>query len=154
MYDRLWTCRDTVASVGVFSKHLPFTASNHIIKSFRHAMALDEHRVKFKPNPWHRAAPSVEATNNDPEAGSAVATKPSRPSVIKAIEHAMENSFHGKGNRDKKLEAIKKKEIMSASEDPNGVDVDADVAPGRIPTHVREVWFAGVFSSILLFSCY
>lgn len=34
---------DTVASVGVFREHtLPFTSSNHGIKTFRHALALDE----------------------------------------------------------------------------------------------------------------
>jgi uncharacterized protein (DUF2235 family) len=34
---------DTVASVGVFREHtLPFTSSNRGIKTFRHALALDE----------------------------------------------------------------------------------------------------------------
>ena len=36
-------CRDTVASVGLIrSKTLPFTTTNRTIKTFRHALSLDE----------------------------------------------------------------------------------------------------------------
>ncbi|KAF7290730.1 DUF2235 domain-containing protein [Mycena indigotica] len=45
---------DTVASVGLIPHTLPFTTSNTIVKTFRHAMALDERRVKFKVNMWNR----------------------------------------------------------------------------------------------------
>jgi len=41
--------RDTVQSVGAIPKHTPFFTSNHAILHFRHAVALDEHRVKFIP---------------------------------------------------------------------------------------------------------
>jgi uncharacterized protein (DUF2235 family) len=43
--------RDTVSSVGVAHKRLPFTAwnNNNKIKTFRHAISLDERRAKFKP---------------------------------------------------------------------------------------------------------
>ncbi|KAI5116599.1 hypothetical protein M0805_006777 [Coniferiporia weirii] len=40
---------DTVASIGLFPTTLPFTNSNTSIKTFRHALSLDERRVKFKP---------------------------------------------------------------------------------------------------------
>ncbi|TDL26426.1 hypothetical protein BD410DRAFT_520489 [Rickenella mellea] len=46
---------DTVSSVGIVPKRLPFTRSNTSIKTFRHAISLDEHRAKFKPNFYHRA---------------------------------------------------------------------------------------------------
>ena len=42
--------RDTVQSVGLIPKHLPFSGSNNAIVHFRHALALDEHRVKFIPS--------------------------------------------------------------------------------------------------------
>ena len=42
--------RDTVQSVGLVSKHLPFCGSNNAISYFRHALALDERRVKFIPS--------------------------------------------------------------------------------------------------------
>ena len=47
-------CRDTVASVGIVPKRLPFTTSNTIVHTFRHALALDEHRAKFLPNVWNQ----------------------------------------------------------------------------------------------------
>ncbi|KAG8866408.1 hypothetical protein FRB98_004746, partial [Tulasnella sp. 332] len=38
-------CWETVSSVGViFSRHLPFSTANTIIRKFRHTLALDEHR--------------------------------------------------------------------------------------------------------------
>ncbi|KAJ7015961.1 hypothetical protein C8F04DRAFT_1021023 [Mycena alexandri] len=41
---------DTVSSVGVFmGRTLPFTGVNATIKTFRHAVSLDEHRVRFMP---------------------------------------------------------------------------------------------------------
>ncbi|KAL0570753.1 hypothetical protein V5O48_011207 [Marasmius crinis-equi] len=43
---------DTVGSVGVIPKRLPFTTSNTHVKYFRHAIALDEHRARFMPNLW------------------------------------------------------------------------------------------------------
>jgi len=49
---------DTVASVGILNgRTLPFTTSNDAIKTFRHALSLDERRVKFRPNMWHRPSP-------------------------------------------------------------------------------------------------
>ena len=42
-------CRDTVDSVGIIPHRLPFTRSNTAIRTFRHALALDERRVRFKP---------------------------------------------------------------------------------------------------------
>src|ERR1700731_1201397 len=35
-------------------RRLPFTTSNTAVRTFRHAVALDEHRVKFKANLWNR----------------------------------------------------------------------------------------------------
>ena len=46
--------RDTVNSVGLIPKRLPFTTSNTNVRTFRHAVALDERRAKFKANLWNR----------------------------------------------------------------------------------------------------
>lgn len=46
--------RDTVDSVGLIPKRLPFTTSNTIVRTFRHAVSLDERRAKFKANLWNR----------------------------------------------------------------------------------------------------
>ncbi|KAG6873167.1 hypothetical protein C0995_002016 [Termitomyces sp. Mi166 len=45
---------DTVNSVGLIPRRLPFTTSNTIVRTFRHAIALDERRAKFKANLWNR----------------------------------------------------------------------------------------------------
>ncbi|KAJ7912889.1 hypothetical protein B0H13DRAFT_2005834 [Mycena leptocephala] len=44
---------DTVDSVGLIPKRLPFTTSNKIVRTFRHAVSLDERRAKFKANLWN-----------------------------------------------------------------------------------------------------
>ena len=48
-----FTCRDTVESVGWIPKTKPFAASASIVRYFRHALALDERRAKFKANTWN-----------------------------------------------------------------------------------------------------
>ncbi|KDR80887.1 hypothetical protein GALMADRAFT_277028 [Galerina marginata CBS 339.88] len=46
-------CWDTVNSVGYQRAiKLGYTRTNDIVRTFRHAIALDEHRVKFKQNNW------------------------------------------------------------------------------------------------------
>ncbi len=50
--------RDTVGSVGVIPhSSLPFVQSNDAIRVFRHALALDERRVRFKPALYRHTAP-------------------------------------------------------------------------------------------------
>ncbi|KAI0003870.1 hypothetical protein BJV74DRAFT_490807 [Russula compacta] len=48
---------DTVCSLGILPRTLPFTASNTAVRYFRHAISLDEHRAKFKANHWHLLNP-------------------------------------------------------------------------------------------------
>ncbi|EDR03930.1 uncharacterized protein LACBIDRAFT_306617 [Laccaria bicolor S238N-H82] len=45
---------DTVNSVGLILRRLPFTTSNTIVRTFRHAISLDGHHTKFKANLWNR----------------------------------------------------------------------------------------------------
>ena len=45
--------RDTVDSVGILPRRLPFTTSNTIVRTFRQALALDERRASFKANSWN-----------------------------------------------------------------------------------------------------
>ncbi|KAG5636743.1 hypothetical protein H0H81_007001 [Sphagnurus paluster] len=44
---------DTVVSVGLIPHRLPFTTSNKIVRTLRHAVSLDERRAKFKANLWN-----------------------------------------------------------------------------------------------------
>ncbi|QRV78779.1 alkaline phosphatase [Ceratobasidium sp. AG-Ba] len=43
---------DTVNSVGIIPRELPVAKSNYLVRVFRHAVALDERRAKFKANLW------------------------------------------------------------------------------------------------------
>jgi Uncharacterized alpha/beta hydrolase domain (DUF2235) len=43
-----------VDSVGLWPRRLPFASSPTMIRTFRHALSLDERRVKFKATPWNR----------------------------------------------------------------------------------------------------
>ena len=52
--------RDTVNSVGTWTtKSLPFTAYNPMVRTFRHAVALDERRAKFRTNLWSPSAKTL-----------------------------------------------------------------------------------------------
>ncbi|KAL4253631.1 hypothetical protein ABKN59_003424 [Abortiporus biennis] len=44
---------DTVSSVGLIPRSHPYTSVNYSVKTFRHALALDERRTRFRPNLWH-----------------------------------------------------------------------------------------------------
>ena len=48
--------RDSVSSVGLIEDTLPFASSNSIVRIFRHALALDEHRTNFKANQYHKSS--------------------------------------------------------------------------------------------------
>ncbi|KDR82959.1 hypothetical protein GALMADRAFT_238664 [Galerina marginata CBS 339.88] len=129
---------DTVASVGVImGKTLPFTNSNSAIKTFRHALSLDEHRAKFRPTLYHRPAPSVSAAQLDPERASspAKANSVSDESVSESKTKKKRRGFFGLGRtvRIKKTgKAIAP--VLVEDEQP--------------PDDVLEVWFSGCHSDI------
>ncbi|KAI0045411.1 hypothetical protein FA95DRAFT_1583363 [Auriscalpium vulgare] len=55
---------DTVASVGlVLARTLPFVSMNSNIKTFRHGLALDEHRVRFIPSLYKGAGNGPEGAS-------------------------------------------------------------------------------------------
>jgi len=80
---------DTVSSVGLIPRRLPFTTSNTVVRTFRHAVSLDERRSKFKANHWNRPSP-VEQTLSitDKAATKKKAAKVSTPgkSSLKSLE--------------------------------------------------------------------
>lgn len=112
-----------MASVGITSRHLPFTSSNTIIKTFRQGLSLDERRVKFQPNPWHKASASLEGAAKDPESGSAVP-----------------RNLLGRVLRDVsvKMRRPPPKKKTDQADDPG-----EDIYFGGKETDVKEVWFAG-----------
>jgi hypothetical protein len=102
-----YTSRDTVNSVGLIPRRLPFTTSNTIVRTFRHAVALDERRSKFKANLWNRPSvkeaklgvegqkPEVAETADSPVDAAPKAPKADKKPKVKkqATLRAMERKF-------------------------------------------------------------
>ncbi|ESK89835.1 hypothetical protein Moror_883 [Moniliophthora roreri MCA 2997] len=107
---------DTVNSVGLIPKRLPFTTSNTIVRTFRHAVSLDERRSKFKANHWNR--PQAHEENLGIECKHQ--HKPGE-------EHDHEHEHEHKPKKSKTLRALERKYGKDRS----------------IHTDIDEVWFAG-----------
>jgi hypothetical protein len=58
--------RDTVSSVGLIPRTLPHSNHNDGVKVFRHALALDECRARFRPSVWGEPLSVREEMDYDP----------------------------------------------------------------------------------------
>ncbi|EKM61735.1 uncharacterized protein PHACADRAFT_248531 [Phanerochaete carnosa HHB-10118-sp] len=134
--------RDTVCSVGLFSRRLPFTTSNTSVKTFRHAVSLDERRAKFKANlfNWPR------------EEERRLGTQPG--DMPKAGQNEDQSKPAAAG--DKKDDKTKKSSVLSKFSNMsrhNSVDDRqrqremerqfSEQERYALETDVLEVWFAG-----------
>ncbi|KAF8073979.1 hypothetical protein FPV67DRAFT_1739295 [Lyophyllum atratum] len=120
---------DTVSSVGVImGRTLPFTNSNKTIKTFRHALALDEHRGRFRPNNYHRPAPDDTAAALDPEHGSPVVSS-GKSDTAQLVSPKRSGLFSRMFKRPLKI-------FLDPVEE-EGEDTD-----------VLEVWFSGCHSDV------
>ncbi|KAF9013136.1 hypothetical protein BDQ17DRAFT_1386764 [Cyathus striatus] len=127
---------DTVASVGILlSRSLPFTNSNTSIRTFRHALSLDEHRTKFRPNTYHRTAPDPASAAKDPQHASLVVSRggngPNQSDV----------SSSSNSNGKPPARGWTKRFQPSKSYIP-------DVEDDGVPDDVLEVWFSGCHTDI------
>ncbi|ESK92370.1 hypothetical protein Moror_4580 [Moniliophthora roreri MCA 2997] len=120
---------DTVGSVGVIPKRLPFTTSNTHVKYFRHAIALDERRARFMPNFWHRQTAAEKKLGLPP--GS---MPKSRPRPRKKESEKKEKQEKDKEKDDKPF--LEQKKSLRELERKYSGD-------GELVTDVEEVWFAG-----------
>ena len=109
--------RDTVSSVGVFPRRLPFTGSNNHISYFRHAISLDERRARFKVNLWNRR------TDREHNLGVQKGTMPRHKTPPKMGDNgnSLESSISTK--------SALKREYSEPDRDK--------------PTDTEEVWFSG-----------
>ncbi|TFY67871.1 hypothetical protein EVJ58_g1350 [Rhodofomes roseus] len=140
---------DSVASVGsLVSKTLPFVANNTTIKTFRHALALDEHRAKFRPNLYHRPSPPGQRKHksalkqNVVSPGRKGAFPPESPSKLAALSEKMRQSL-GKRSSKHHSQGLEWANLPSAAAAEFGWE--EKLAPG---TDVLEVWFAGCHCDI------
>lgn len=152
--------------MGLIPKRLPFTTSNTIVRTFRHAVALDERRAKFKANLWNRPTakelgygsdvdaptprPKKVKTKSKKTKGSATgdskvndgqtngaAAAPVRPALATVPTTGTEKSSKSSNG---KVPAIKK--LKESQEDKRLTSLEKMYSTSENTTDVEEVWFA------------
>ncbi|KAI0368948.1 hypothetical protein BV20DRAFT_434793 [Pilatotrama ljubarskyi] len=130
---------DTVASVGLVPRTLPFTTSNRAIRVFRHAVALDERRARFQANLYkhpskqdaERGTRPGDMPKTDTEYATRVAVSEPKPPKLKKNKKKKQASLSlggGGGSSRKQYERLFNSE---------------DAGEHSQETDVLEVWFAG-----------
>ena len=128
--------RETVASVGLFSgAELPFTESNTAIKTLRHALALDERRVNFRPRPV-QYTDSQEIRDRDKRDADDVKTR-----ELWAVKMRNRTLFHPP-TEDGALDRHYKLNVRYNLQIGEGM-AQASKEQALRQTDVQEVWFAG-----------
>ncbi|KAJ7146429.1 hypothetical protein C8R44DRAFT_837120 [Mycena epipterygia] len=113
---------DTVSSIGLVPTTLPFTRSNTKIRHFRQALALDEHRVRFQPNFWHRP------TQEDLQLGVQAGEMPkSRPNSKKKSLNDLEKQYSTDGGQ-----------YLTDVEEVWFAGAHCDVGGGALPNSARN----------------
>ncbi|OCH91234.1 hypothetical protein OBBRIDRAFT_834390 [Obba rivulosa] len=131
---------ETVEATGIlWTRSLPFTASNTTIKTFRHALSLDEHRAKFRPSLYHRPSPDSQSTtpSSTPSSSASPAVK---AEVIAKLQKKLK--------RQNRLKFWKKAKLTLPE---SSEDKYSQLGPQDEPitqTDVLEVWFAGCHTDI------
>jgi uncharacterized protein (DUF2235 family) len=132
----------------LWPRHLPFTSSNRIVRTFRHALALDEHRAKFKANVWHYTAATSKDAFYDPEAGSPVQDK-SHLSVFQRAWQTAGESISKVATEVTEVGSGQMKAVSTQKPSMHDeVPSEEDEYPGRSETDVKEVWFAGCHAGV------
>ncbi|KAI9444640.1 hypothetical protein H4582DRAFT_832941 [Lactarius indigo] len=130
---------DTVASTGIIvGETLPFAGVNTTIRVFRHALALDEHRVKFIPDYYHQNSEKVTASDLDPSSkGKQASDMPGN--ISRVVRHEKDEIF--------KETDVKEVWFVGAHADVGGgVKGNKEKALSDVPLRwmIREIVNAGV----------
>jgi uncharacterized protein (DUF2235 family) len=117
---------DTVNSVGLLPRALPFTTSNSVVKTFRHALSLDERRAKFKANHWNR---------------------PTKDEINLSLSDREKRALAKKEKAEAKAKAAHKH--SKDHESPKDIErMETKFSKRVFETDVEEVWFAGCHCDI------
>lgn len=162
----LWDC---VASVGFLPRKLPFSKTpTNSIHYFRHAMALDEHRSKFKVCQWQHQNPDIQRRttfDNTPTAqlnrglkrtGILKLVGKGRPNMVPLSSDEKANGYtnghtngHTHGSAHCAADDTSKKE---SEQEKLQAEFDAYDASRRrhlsVETDALEVWFKGSHADI------
>ncbi|KJA17577.1 hypothetical protein HYPSUDRAFT_206046 [Hypholoma sublateritium FD-334 SS-4] len=140
---------DTVNSVGLIPRWLPFTASNTIVRTFRHAISLDERRAKFKTNLWNTPTPAKLTSETEDQNQANQHKAHDRPTEELELLIAMERKYSDFSNRQTDVEEVPRSLnvwFAGCHCDIGGGSVDNDTAHAlaRIPLRwmVRECFKA------------
>ncbi|KAG9074894.1 hypothetical protein FRC06_010400, partial [Ceratobasidium sp. 370] len=136
---------DTVNSVGIIPRELPFAKSNYLIRVFRHAVALDERRAKFKANLWGRTTEQEEKLGEGSKHGKYHRERQgSTGGMFSFVTGLGSGSADPDRGRSKDKHGKKDSE---RSEHRNGHDF-ASPEERQHQTNVKEVWFAGAHCDV------
>lgn len=148
-----------MASVGLIPQTLPFTKSNTAIKTFRHALSLDEHRIKFIPS-LHQTLDPETAKHYDfiaPPRPPPTQTKTkTRPNTLKKKTNRLSSSLRKSARGVSDLLIRQSEEVKTVLENTVGMHSEDQLSPDSErehleqmyldrskPTDTLEVWFAG-----------
>ncbi|KAH9891558.1 hypothetical protein C8Q73DRAFT_650292 [Cubamyces lactineus] len=146
---------ETVSSVGVLmTRTLPFTTANTTVKTFRHALALDEHRVRFLPNFYHRATPAEneartasQHTSMNVKEWKRKSAKSLLPRWLKASRRSAVKVAKAKLQQDRAREDVREG-IVPTPASPLHLAENALGNKIEGGTDVLEVWFAGCHTDV------
>lgn len=87
-------------------RRLPFTTSNTVVRTFRHAIALDERRSKFKANLWNKPNPAEQLLSITDQAIEKDAKKKKKKEHSNGHEHGHSSlkALERKYSKDKTAE--------------------------------------------------
>ncbi|KAF5340127.1 hypothetical protein D9758_013148 [Tetrapyrgos nigripes] len=136
---------DTVAGVGVvMSKSLPFSLNNTSIKTFRHALSLDERRARFKPDLWHRMPSPSDRKSIAAAAKAKIPPSPGNPRDKSGKRNSL-SEFMRKNIK------LRRRSFEKKSDEETASTLDTDTPQPPPPdgeTDVLEVWFSGCHSDV------
>jgi uncharacterized protein (DUF2235 family) len=118
-----------VDAVGLYPKRLPFTTSNTIVRTFRHALALDERRAKFKANLWNWPNPSEEKLGDMRERESSMERMRASPNMFDPGDEDTDSTNKRLSREENEEQTLSRFERMYAVKEAHLTDVE-------------EVWFA------------
>ncbi|KAF8555257.1 hypothetical protein OG21DRAFT_1603016 [Imleria badia] len=140
---------DTVQSTGVLiSRILPFTDDNTAVNVFRHALSLDEHRARFRPNLYHWPTQDLKPL----EESSATRGVHTLTSALKGLFKRKDPNIEQQQTVDSEsgpfADGAGQNECNEVASEMQ-LQTDLFVAEESIMcTDVLEVWFAGCHSDI------
>ncbi|TEB40147.1 hypothetical protein FA13DRAFT_1808407 [Coprinellus micaceus] len=142
---------DTVAAVGLIaSRTLPFTNSNTSVKTFRHALSLDERRARYRANLYHRMSQKFEDNAKKDTEFAVTSNPPSKSSTGLTSGSSSSDSSDGSSKQQKSV--LERQISTTIIESPKVATKEEKARAPTFPTPVSddvlEVWFTGAHSDV------